>query len=244
MDFIQVTILGVLLIILVETTIVLFADKLDKLRSSPRRKVYIDTSALMDGRILSVARTRFLGYDLIIPRSVLRELQLLADGKDNEKRNRARFGLDIVSDLERVDGVNVEVLADDFGRGVHVDERLLELAKKNRGLICTTDYNLNKVAVTEGIEVLNVNDLAMVLKSAYLPGERYKLKITGTGNNPGQGIGHMQDGTMVVVDNAATRVNTEVEVEILRFIQTTAGRMVFAKIPAKSRGRKKNPQNS
>lgn len=239
MEFIQIiTLIGVIILI-AETTLSLIINSSDKLKAGNRRKVYVDTSALMDGRILNVAEAKFLGDDLIIPRSVIRELQLLADGRDNDRRNRARFGLDIANSLQRVEGLHVEILQDELGKGVLVDERLLELAKKNHGMIFTTDFNLNKVAATEGIEVLNVNELAVVLKNEYLPGEHFRIKITGTGNNPGQGVGHMQDGTMVVVDNAATRVNSEVDIDVLRFIQTSAGRMVFAKVSAHQTKKKK-----
>lgn len=224
-------ILVVLLLVFIETTIILFTKNLEKLKSANKRKVYIDTSALMDGRILNVARTNFLGYDLVITRSVLRELQLLADGKDVEKRSRARFGLDIANSLQRVVEVNTEIYQDTLGKGEYVDQILIDLAKKNHGLICTTDFNLNKVATTEGIEVLNINDLSMALKNEYLPGERIRVKITGTGSNRNQGVGHLQNGIMVVVDNAAKRINTELEVEVAKYIQTSAGRMIFAKIP-------------
>ncbi|MDO4889500.1 MAG: hypothetical protein Q4A25_02315 [Candidatus Saccharibacteria bacterium] len=227
--------LVVLLLVFVETTIILFTRSLKKLKSTGKRKVFVDTSALMDGRILNIARSNFLGYDLVITRSVLLELQLLADGKDDERRSRARFGLDIASSLQRVAEVDTEIYQDTLGKGEYVDQILIDLAKKNHGLICTTDFNLNKVATTEGIEVLNVNDLAMALKNEYLPGERIHVKITGTGSNRNQGVGHLQNGTMVVVDNASTKVNSEIEVEVAKYIQTSAGRMIFAKIPKSTR---------
>lgn len=226
----EVAILVILILVLVETTIILFSRGLKEITSPKKRKVFIDTSALMDGRILNIARSNFMGYDLVITKSVLLELQLLADGKDDEKRNRARFGLDTANSLQRVAEVNVEIYQDTLGKGEYVDQILINLAKKNHGLICTTDFNLNKVATTEGIDVLNVNDLAMALKNEYLPGEHIRVKITGTGSNRNQGVGHLQNGTMVVVDNAATRINTEVEVEVAKYIQTSAGRMIFAKI--------------
>ena len=227
----DIIILTVLVLVFVETTIIVFTRSLKSFKSTGDRKVFVDTSALMDGRILNIARSNFLGYDLVITRSVLLELQLLADGKDDEKRNRARFGLDIANSLQRVVEVNTEIYQDTLGKGEYVDQILIDLAKKNHGLICTTDFNLNKVATTEGIEVLNVNDLAMALKNEYLPGERIRVKITSTGNNRNQGVGHLQNGIMVVVDNAAKRINDELEVEVVKYIQTSAGRMIFAKIP-------------
>ncbi|MBR3323796.1 TRAM domain-containing protein [Candidatus Saccharibacteria bacterium] len=228
----------VVLTILLETTYIT-AKTISKpiINSSQKRKVYIDTSALIDGRIVSVAKVGFLGDDLIIPRSVIRELQLLADGKDNEKRSRARFGLDNINELERVELATVTIYDDKLDR-TPVDDRLIDLAKENRGLILTNDYNLNMAATAEGIDILNVNDLALAVRQEYLPGETFTLKITGTGSNPKQGVGHLPDGTMVVVDNASTKVNKEVKVEFIRFLQTSSGRMMFAKIIKERKSRK------
>lgn len=222
-------IIALLLLISAEVTAILLFVSKKVTKKSARRKVFIDTSALIDGRILSVAQTGFISDDLVIPRSVIHELQLLADGKDTEKRRRARQGLDTVSELERVIYCDVQILQDSLDR-TPVDDRLIALAKENRGsAICTLDYNLNKVAATEHIDVLNVNDLATVLRSEYLPGQHLNIKITGTGSNPGQGVGHLPDGTMVVVDNASKFVGKEVEIEIIRFLQTSAGRMMFTR---------------
>ena len=183
----------------------------------------------MDGRILPVAETGFIGDDLIIPRSVIREMQLLADGKDDEKRNRARRGLEIVNELERVVYFNTTLLQDELDH-TPVDERLIELAKQNHGLILTNDFNLNKVATTEHIEVLNINDLALVLRSQYLPGEKVSVKITGEGTSRGQGVGYLPDGTMVVVNNAKSKIGTKVDIELVNYRQTSAGKMMFAKL--------------
>jgi pilT protein domain protein len=198
------------------------------------RKIYIDSSTLMDGRILNVAKTGFLGGVLIIPRSVLREMQLLADGKDAEKRNRARAGLDIVRELERVVHVDVIILSDPLDH-TPVDDRLIQLAKENHGLIMTNDYNLGKVASTLSIDVLNINDLAMELRADYLPGEKLKLKIVAAGSNPKQGVGYLPDGMMVVVDEASSKIGKIIEIEFVRFLQTSSGRMMFAKIAETSR---------
>ena len=231
----ELFILIIVSILLAETTVLFVRSMKRASRNTGRRKVYIDTSALIDGRILTVAQTGFISDDLIIPRSVIRELQLLADGKDKEKRTLARRGMDNANELERVVFCNVTILQDPLDH-TPVDERLIALAKENRGLICTNDYNLNKVASTEGIDVLNVNDLAIAVTGGYSAGDHIKVKITGVGSNPGQGIGHLEDGTMVVVDNAARNQGAELEVQILRFIQSSAGRMIFAK---KTRGGKK-----
>jgi len=203
-------------------------------RSGGRRKVYVDTSALMDGRILAVAQTGFFSDELIIPRSVIREMQLLADGKDSEKRTRARAGMDVVNELERVVYFNTEILQDELDR-TPVDERLIELAKKNKGAILTCDFNLGKVAATEGIEVLNINDVALALRNEYLPGDRLKLKIVAEGSNKNQGVGYMPDGTMAVVEGGEKFMGEEVEVEFVRFLQTSAGKMMFAKLAKANR---------
>ena len=192
------------------------------------RKIYVDTSALIDGRILNVAKTGFIDGDLIILKSVLRELQLLADGKDNEKRSRARIGLENVSELERIVEVNTEIV-DDGENPNGVDNRLLEYAKKNRGAILTLDYNLIKVAEAERTETLNINDLAIAVRTDYVPGQRIKIRIAEKGANRGQGIGHLPNGTMVVVDKASNKIGKEVTVEFVRFHETSSGKMIFAK---------------
>lgn len=219
----------ILLAILGETTF-LTAKNIKKpwLSSSQRRKLYVDTSALMDPRLLEVAQTGFLSDDLIIPRSVTNELQLLADGKDSDKRARARAGLDMVRELERVVFFNTTVFNDELDR-TPVDNRLLELAKANHGLILTNDFNLQKLASTEHIDSLNLNELALVLRNKYLPGEHLKIKVIAVGSNPHQGVGYLRDGTMVVIDNASDKIGQELEVELTRLNQTASGIMLFAK---------------
>lgn len=198
-----------------------------------RRKIYVDTSALIDGRILNIARTGFMDGDLIILKSVLLELQLLADGKDTEKRNRARAGLEVAAELERVVEVNTEILDNGTEGRKKVDEELLRLAKENKGAILTLDYNLIKVATAEKIPTLNINDLALAVRSEFLPGEKIKLKILEKGSGRGQGVGHLSDGTMVVVDKAANKVGRELTVEFVKFHETSAGKMIFARIAKK-----------
>lgn len=222
--------LVITLLILSETTLLLVRKR--KPTRTGMRKIYVDTSVLIDGRILNVARTGFLDGDLIILKSVLRELQLLADSKDNEKRNRARVGLDNVAELERVVEVNTEIVDDGDGK-VLVDEELLKYAKANKGAIMTIDFNLIKVAEAEKIPALNLNDLALAVRTEFLPGERIELKIVEEGANRGQGIGHLPDGTMVVVDHAANKVGKEITVEFMRFHETSAGKMIFARMVKK-----------
>ncbi len=206
-----------------------------------RRKLFVDTSTLMDGRILSVAKAGFLGDEVLIPRSVIRELQLLADGSDSEKRARARFGLDIVNELERVELASVEIFQDDGDR-VKVDERLLALAKEYHGIILTNDFNLAKVAATEHIDAININELAQGLRSEYLPGDKLSVKIVSAGANPHQGVAHLPDGTMVVVDDADRYIgkNQPIEIEFVRYLQTAAGKMMFAKLSEPKRAKKEH----
>ncbi len=227
----ELFILLLVLAIFVETSYLVSKNRLP--RRTGVRKIYVDTSALIDGRIINIAETGFIDGDLIILKSVLRELQLLADGKDGEKRARARAGLSNVSELERVVNVNTEVFDDGEGNK-KVDEELLKFAKENKGAILTIDYNLIKVAEAEKIEALNVNDLALAVRTEFLPGEKIEIRITEKGSNRGQGVGHLPDGTMVVVDKAANKIGKNLTVEFVRFHETSAGKMIFAKIARKN----------
>ena len=195
---------------------------------SLRRKIFIDTSVLIDGRILAIAETGFLGDEIYIPRSVLRELQLLADSSNAEKRSRARFGLDIVNQIERVVNADVQIYHDDISTKVKVDDRLISLAKEQNGLILTNDYNLIKVANAEGVATLNINDLVLSLRSEHQPGEKINIKIISEGSNKNQGVGYLKDGTMVVVDKAKRDIGKQIDVVLIRTIQTSAGHMLFA----------------
>lgn len=199
------------------------------------KAVYVDTSSLMDGRIMAAVASGFIPSRLIIPRSVLAELQLLADGGDSEKRTKARHGLDLASELRENKSLTVTILDDAATDGV--DEHLLALARKNGGAICTIDYNLAKVAQVENIPVLNINELAKQLRMSYLPGEKVSLKIVQKGNDKDkkQGVGYLADGTMVVVEQAGSDIDKTIEVEFIRSLQTAAGRMMFAKKLAKAK---------
>ena len=222
----ELFILIVVLAILAETTVLVLRKY--KPNFNNKRKIYVDTSVLIDGRILNIARSGFLDGDLIVLKSVLLEMQLLADGKDSEKRARARAGLETVAELERVVEVNTEIF-DDGGRFKKVDEELLKLAKESKGAILTLDYNLIKVAKAEKIPTLNVNELALALRNEFLPGEKIKIKILEKGSNRGQGVGHLNDGTMVVVESAANKIGKEIIVEFVKFYETPAGKMIFAR---------------
>ena len=194
-----------------------------------RRAILVDTSVLMDGRITGIAATGFIGGTLVIPRSVIGEMQFLADHADSDKRARARAGLDVVSELQNMDTVEVELLQDGSKAEEGVDERLLKLAKQHGAVICTLDFNLNKVAVVEGIVVLNINELAQSIRMQHLPGEQMMIELSQKGQDGHQGVGYMPDGTMVVVEQGRKYIGTSVHVEIVRSIQTAAGKMMFAR---------------
>jgi uncharacterized protein YacL len=225
----EVIIIIVLLAVAAETTY-LTAKTIRKERRETLAPVFVDTSVLIDGRIIAVAESGFLTRPLYIPRSVVGELQFLADNADPEKRSRARHGLDIINQLQSITSVKTVIFADGVKAEEGVDNRLLTLAKKHGGSLCTIDYNLNKVALVEGLEVLNVNELAKSLRMAYLPGERARIELTQKGNDQHQAVGHLEDGTMVVVEHAYKQIGSTVEVEFIRSLQTAAGKMKFAKL--------------
>lgn len=192
------------------------------------RPLILDTSAIIDGRILDIAQTGFLYGTILIPNFVLRELQQVADSADFLKRARGRRGFEIVEDLKKVKEVRVQVWDQEPGVK-NVDDKLLRLAKNLHGRILTTDFNLNRVAKVSGVAVLNVNDLANAVKTVAIPGERLETKIMHLGKDPKQGVGYLADGTMIVVENGANLVGKNVEVEVSKILQLPAGRMIFAK---------------
>lgn len=195
-----------------------------------KRKIILDSCALIDGRIVDLARTGFVSDELIIPKFILRELQLLADGKDAHKRERARFGLEIAAELQEYSWVKVSV--DESNIPGATDDKLVRLAKKRGAVLCTTDYNLNKVAAVESVRTLNVNELAQALRPVTLPGEVLEVKIVQKGSNNDQGVGYLEDGTMIVVDGAAKSIGATASVVVDRMHQTVAGKMVFAHMQA------------
>jgi len=226
----EIVTIVLLLIIAAEATYLVANGNKKQINKKAGHPIFVDTSILIDGRIIAIAKNGFIGSDtLFIPRSVIGELQYLADNGDSEKRTRARHGLDLVSELQAMANVKVEIFQDGSKAEEGVDERLLKLAKQYHGAICTIDYNLNKVAQTEGITVLNVNDLAMSLRMAYLPGEKMLLELTQKGQDNHQAVGHLTDGTMVVVEHASKLIGKTVEIEFIRSLQTAAGKMMFAK---------------
>lgn len=207
------------------------------------RKVVLDSCALIDGRIIELNRLGFVPDELIVPDFVVNELQLLADGHDAHKRERARYGLDVVKELQNASGATV--IIDDTYKGTGpTDDRLVALAKKRGASLYTTDYNLNKVADIAGVVVLNVNELAQELRPTVLPGERKTIKILQKGSSRKQGVGYLDDGTMVVVDDAQNMIQKVVEVEVTRMHQTMAGKMVFATLVRQAHRPQRKPKNA
>lgn len=206
--------------------------------SNKRRKLVIDSCGLIDGRIVDLARTGFLADEFVIPQFVLNELQMLADGNDSHKRERARFGLDIAHQLQDEAGLSTSSVVIDrtlFTDVSATDDKLVALAKKLKASLYTIDYNLTKVATVEGIRVLNINELAQAMRPVSLPGETLEIKIVQKGSNHDQGVGYLEDGTMIVVDGAARYVGKTVAVTVSRMHQTVAGKMVFGQIKQQQR---------
>jgi len=189
----------------------------------------LDTSVIIDGRIADIADTGFLDGTLVIPQFVLRELQLVADSADSMKRNRGRRGLDILQRIQKMAHLNVQILEDDFPNVRDVDMKLIELAKVYDCKIVTNDFNLNKMAQLHGVEVLNINELANALKPIVLPGEMMRVFILKEGKEYNQGVAYLDDGTMVVVDNAKRLISKTIDITVTSVLQTTAGKMIFGR---------------
>jgi len=197
----------------------------------------LDTSVIIDGRIADIAETGFLDGLIVIPQFVLRELQLVADSADSLKRNRGRRGLDILQRLQKTASVQIQIVEDDFPTVREVDMKLIELAKLYEGKILTNDFNLNKVAQLQGVAVLNINELANSLKPIVLPGEVMRVFILKEGKEYNQGVAYLDDGTMVVVDNARKMIGKTIDISVTSVLQTTAGKMIFGKWDERSTGR-------
>jgi uncharacterized protein YacL len=198
--------------------------------SGPQRRYKIlDTSVIIDGRIADLCDTGFMDGTLVIPQFVLKELQLVADSADSMKRNRGRRGLDILQKIQKMSGVEVSISDADYPEVREVDLKLIELARSLQGKIVTNDFNLNKVAQLRGVEVLNINELANALKPVVLPGEIMKVFILKEGKEYNQGVAYLDDGTMVVVDNARKMISKTIDVVVTSVLQTTAGKMIFGR---------------
>lgn len=219
----------------VATEVVRQMHALSRSRTARKEKQWVnplvlDTSAIIDGRLLDIANTGFLVGTLIVPKSILTELHTIADSSDTIRRKRGRRGLDVLSALKKVKHVQVVITADILD-GDTVDQKVIALAKAVRGRIITTDFNLNKVAQVQGVAVLNVNQLANAVKTPVIPGEQITIKVIALGKSPEQGIGYLEDGTMIVVENGARLIGQEITADVARVIQTMAGRMLFVKAP-------------
>ena len=195
---------------------------------SLNQPMILDTSAIIDGRILDIAKTGFLFGTVLVPTFVLQELQQVADSADYLKRSRGRRGFEVIEDLKKVKGLRIEIW-DKEPAAKTVDDKVLKLAKNLHGRIITTDYNLNRVASVSNVTVLNINDLANSVKAVAIPGEKLTVKVVHIGKDPTQGIGYLPDGTMIVVENGAQLVGADVRTEVTRLIQGSAGRMIFTK---------------
>jgi uncharacterized protein YacL len=199
-------------------------------RSTRRMPKVLDTSVIIDGRIADICEAHFLDGVMLIPQFVLRELQFVADSADSLKRQRGRRGLEVLQRIQKMPHLEVEIADDDFTAIADVDLKLIELAKRYDGKIITNDYNLNKVASLQGIEILNVNQLANALKPVVLPGETMRVFILREGKEYNQGVAYLDDGTMVVVDGARRMINKTIDITVTSVHQTTAGKMIFGRL--------------
>lgn len=200
-----------------------------RVKGEPERRVLVDTSTIIDGRIADIAKTGFLGATLLVPRFVLNELQFVSDSADSLRRQRGRRGLDVLSELQENKEINI-IISDIDVEGVReVDDRLVLLARQMSCPILTNDYNLNRVAELQGVKVLNINDLANAVKVIILPGENLAIDIIQEGKEYNQGVGYLEDGTMVVIENGQLYMHKQIEVTVTKILQTSAGRMIFAK---------------
>lgn len=193
------------------------------------RDKILDTSVIIDGRILDIAETHFIDGPLILPNFVLREIQLISDSSDPIKRARGRRGLDMLNKLQRKGSIEVKITYQDYTDTREVDAKLIKLARDTGGKVVTNDFNLNKVAELQGVKVLNLNNLANALKPVVLPGEEFGIQVIKEGKDENQGIGYLEDGTMVVIENGGHLVGKEVKVSVTSIIQTAAGKMIFTK---------------
>jgi uncharacterized protein YacL len=195
-------------------------------RGEPR--IVVDTSAIIDGRIAEIVESGFIYGTLVVPRFVLDELQHIADSSDTLRRNRGRRGLEILNRMQKEPGTPVEIVEDDVPEIAEVDAKLVALALARSRVILTNDFNLNRVAELQGVRVMNINSLANAVKPAVLPGEELHVRVIQEGKEAGQGVGFLDDGTMIVIEGGARHIDRELDVSVTRVLQTVAGRMIFA----------------
>jgi len=204
----------------------------------------LDTSVIIDGRIADIAETGFIEGGVAIPQFVLRELQLVADSADSLKRNRGRRGLDVLQRLQKMPQISVQILDEDFAHVRDVDMKLVELGKLHKSKIMTNDFNLNKVAQLHGVTVLNINELANALKPIVLPGEIMRVFVLKEGKEYNQGVAYLDDGTMVVVDNARRLISKTIDISVTSVLQTTAGKMIFGRFDERQHAVYEKPQGN
>ncbi len=242
LPFVAVLIFGYLGIAIAESRAHDFGDLFRSLRRSSRssgqdsasrwsrdKSILMDTSVIIDGRIVDIAKTGFLPGALIIPRFVLNELQYVADSSENLRRQRGRRGMDVVSQLQKDKSISVTVVDLDVEGVREVDEKLIALSRQMHVPILTNDFNLNRIAELQGAQVLNINDLANAVKSILMPGETLPVRVIQEGKESDQGVAYLDDGTMVVIEGGQKYLNKEITVEVSKVLQTAAGRMIFAK---------------
>ena len=239
----ETALLALVGLVLAETTY-LTVQATTRRASTAKGDILLDTSVLIDGRILAIARSGLLGSRLIVPRSVVRELQFMADKADHDKRERARYGLEVIEKLQQLPNVAV-VISDDGATSEHgVDEQLILIAQRSGAKLCTIDYNLNKAARVQAVEIININELAHALRVIHLPGEKISVELVQPGQDKKQAVGYLDDGTMVVVDESRDMIGQSVAVELTRVLQTTAGRMMFARRLNATQGKPSTPKNT
>ena len=200
----------------------------DRSSTSGDPRIVVDTSAIIDGRIAEIVESGFIYGTLVIPRFVLDELQHIADSSDALRRNRGRRGLEILNRMQKEPGTPVEIIEDEVPEATEVDAKLVALARSRSKVILTNDFNLNRVAELQGVRVMNINSLANAVKPAVLPGEELRVRVIQEGKEAGQGVGFLDDGTMIVVEGGARHIDRDLDVAVTRVLQTVAGRMIFA----------------
>jgi len=205
-----------------------FSKQPARIASTMSRKLILDTSVLIDGRITDIAETGFLGGSLIVPRFVLSELHRVADSSDPLRRNRGRRGLNMLNKLQQNEYIPLRIVEEDFEDIQQVDDKLVAITQQMNALLVTNDFNLNQVAEAQGVTVLNINALANAVRSVYIPGEVFAIRIIQEGRDDGQGVGYLDDGTMVVVENGQNYMDRTIPVEVTKLINRPTGRMIFA----------------
>jgi uncharacterized protein YacL len=220
-----------------ELTSLFFGGDREKDDAHRQSAVLLDTSVIIDGRILDIAKTGFVDMPLVILSSVLRELQMVADSADATRRRRGRRGLDVLTDMQKDPSINLLVEEDETAPGTEIDAHLVRTAKRKGWAIMTNDFNLNRIARLEGVAVLNLNELAQAMRPVAIPGEEIVVTVAREGKEAGQGVGSLDDGTMVVIQNGRRLLNQTITAVVTSVIQTSAGRMIFAE-PAGTNGRR------